>query len=63
VPVPVIASGGAGSPQHFCAVLKDAGAAAALGASVFHDRQLTIADVKQALQSAGLPVRSQVNEP
>ena len=62
VPVPVIASGGAGSPQHFCEVLKDAGAAAALGASVFHDRQLTIADVKQALQSAGLPVRSQVNE-
>ena len=63
VPVPVIASGGAGSAQHFCEVLQDAGAAAALGASVFHDRQLTIADVKQALRSAGLPVRSQTHEP
>lgn len=63
VPVPVIASGGAGNAQHFCEVLQDTGAAAALGASVFHDRQLTIADVKKALRSAGLPVRSQINEP
>jgi cyclase len=56
VSVPVIASGGAGSPEHFVAACK-AGADAVLAASVFHFGQLSIAEVKDALSDAGLPVR------
>jgi imidazole glycerol-phosphate synthase subunit HisF len=56
VPVPLIASGGAGRPQHFAAAV-DAGADAVLAASVFHFGQLRIADVKAALRSAGHVVR------
>jgi cyclase len=56
VTVPVIASGGAGSAEHFApAVL--AGADAVLAASVFHFRQLTIGQVKQALAAEGITVR------
>jgi cyclase len=56
VDVPVIASGGAGTPDHFVAACK-AGADAVLAASVFHFGQLSIAEVKGALSGAGLPVR------
>jgi cyclase len=56
VDVPVIASGGAGSPDHFVAACQ-AGADAVLAASVFHFGQLSIAEVKDALAEAGLPVR------
>jgi cyclase len=56
VSVPVIASGGAGSPEHFPPAI-DAGADAVLAASVFHDGVLTVGDVKQALAEAGHPVR------
>jgi imidazole glycerol-phosphate synthase subunit HisF len=56
VTVPVIASGGAGSAEHFPPAI-DAGADAVLAASVFHFGALTIADVKQALREAGHPVR------
>jgi len=56
VNVPVIASGGAGTPEHFVAACK-AGADAVLAASVFHFGQLSIAEVKDALSDAGLPVR------
>jgi cyclase len=56
VPVPLIASGGAGGAQHFAPAV-DAGADAVLAASVFHFGQLRIADVKQALRSAGHVVR------
>jgi cyclase len=56
VTVPVIASGGAGSADHFApAVL--AGADAVLAASVFHFRQLTIGQVKQAMAEEGITVR------
>lgn len=56
VDIPVIASGGAGSPEHFAAACL-AGADAVLAASVFHFGQLSIAQVKDALAAAGLPVR------
>jgi cyclase len=54
--LPVIASGGAGTPQHFCEAVQ-AGADAVLAASVFHFGELSIADVKAALRSAGNIVR------
>ncbi|KNX39337.1 imidazole glycerol phosphate synthase subunit HisF [Luteipulveratus halotolerans] len=56
VSVPLIASGGAGSPQHFVEAV-EAGADAVLAASVFHFRELTIGQVKDALRAAGHPVR------
>jgi cyclase len=56
VHVPIIASGGAGRPEHFPPAV-DAGADAVLAASVFHFRELTVADVKDALRAAGHVVR------
>jgi cyclase len=56
VPVPLIASGGAGGLEHFNPAV-DAGADAVLAASVLHFGQLRIADVKEALRSAGHVVR------
>lgn len=55
-PVPLIASGGAGSVEHFVAAAR-AGADAVLGASVFHFGEITVAEVKAALSAAGFPVR------
>lgn len=58
VAVPVIASGGAGTPQHFAEVLSEAvGAEAALAASLFHFGELTVPQVKNYLQQKGIPVR------
>jgi len=57
VPVPVVASGGAGSPEHMRTVLTDGRADAALAAGVFHRGQLRIREVKTYLQSHGVPVR------
>ena len=57
VDLPVIASGGAGNVDHFVAACL-AGADAVLAASVFHFGQLSIAEVKRGLASAGLPVRA-----
>lgn len=57
VPVPVIASGGAGSIAHFAEVLTEGKADAALAASLFHDGRLRIAELKQELESRGIPVR------
>ncbi len=59
VGIPVIASGGAGSPDHFCQVLMAGGADAALAASIFHFNQYPIPTVKAALAAAGVPVRLQ----
>jgi imidazole glycerol-phosphate synthase subunit HisF len=56
VSVPVIASGGAGRVEHFAPAV-EAGADAVLAASVFHFRELTVGEVKQALRSAGVTVR------
>lgn len=57
VRIPVIASGGAGTLDHFAEVLIDGGADAALAASLFHYGQLSITDVKAHLQERGIPVR------
>ncbi len=55
-PVPVIASGGAGAVEHFAPAIA-AGADAVLAASVFHNGELTIGEVKASLSAAGMPVR------
>lgn len=57
VPVPVIASGGAGTMDHFVEVLGEAGADAALAASVFHFGTIPIPALKAHLHAAGIPTR------
>jgi cyclase len=57
VPVPVIASGGAGTFDHFVAVFTEGRADAALAASVFHDRDYAVRDLKAHLAGHGIPVR------
>ncbi|MBN1656802.1 MAG: imidazole glycerol phosphate synthase subunit HisF [Anaerolineae bacterium] len=57
VHIPVIASGGAGTLDHFYDALTAGGASAALAASLFHYRQLSIGDVKAYLAERGVPVR------
>jgi len=59
VPVPLIASGGAGSAAHLAAALA-AGAAAVLAASIFHQGTHTVGEVKRALAAAGFPMREEV---
>ena len=55
--VPVIASGGAGEPEHFVRVLTDGRADAALAASIFHYGTYTVAALKEELDRRGIPVR------
>jgi len=57
VSIPVIASGGAGTLDHFRAALVEGGADAALAASLFHYRRLSVGQVKQYLREQGVPVR------
>jgi cyclase len=57
VSVPIIASGGAGTPRHFAEVLTEGKADAALAASLFHDGKLKIPDLKKELQNMGVPIR------
>ncbi len=57
VGVPVIASGGAGTPEHFLEALTEGGADAALAASLFHFRELSIEEVKIYLEEHKVPVR------
>jgi imidazole glycerol-phosphate synthase subunit HisF len=55
--IPVIASGGAGSAEHFIEVFRDGNADAALAASIFHLGIVPIGDLKQDLLAAGIPMR------
>jgi len=55
--IPVIASGGAGSPEHFVEVFTDGEADAALAASIFHYGTYTVQGLKEHLDRAGIPVR------
>ncbi|MBI3209952.1 MAG: imidazole glycerol phosphate synthase subunit HisF, partial [Candidatus Solibacter usitatus] len=55
--VPVIASGGAGTPDHFLRVLTEGEADAALAASIFHYGTYTVNDLKEFLDRHGVPVR------
>ncbi len=57
LPVPVIASGGGGTVEHFEEVFKEAKADAALAASIFHFKEVAIPDLKRYLHSKNLPVR------
>ena len=57
VSVPVIASGGAGTPDDLVRALRDGEADAVLAASIFHDGDFTIGDAKRAMRAAGLEVR------
>jgi imidazole glycerol-phosphate synthase subunit HisF len=57
VAVPVVASGGAGTPEHFAEALTEGHADAVLAASRWHDGDLTIREVKNHLASRGIPVR------
>ncbi|MCX7993951.1 MAG: imidazole glycerol phosphate synthase subunit HisF [Fimbriimonadales bacterium] len=57
VSVPVIASGGAGKPEHLYDALTEGHAAAALVASIVHDGTYTIGDLKRYLSERGVPVR------
>jgi cyclase len=57
VRIPVIASGGAGTLEHFGQVLAEGGAHAALAASLFHYGQLTVAEIKGYLAQRDIPVR------
>ncbi|NPA26463.1 MAG: imidazole glycerol phosphate synthase subunit HisF [Chloroflexi bacterium] len=57
VPVPVIASGGAGTKAHFAEVFQQGRADAALAASLFHDGKLSIPELKAYLAEQGIPVR------
>jgi cyclase len=57
VSIPVIASGGAGTPEHFYDAFVSGGADAALAASLFHFKELEISDLKDYLAQKGIPVR------
>jgi len=57
VKIGVIASGGAGRVEDFRDAIESGGARAVLAASLFHDRVLTVGDVKRHLQTEGIPVR------
>jgi cyclase len=56
--VPLVASGGAGSPLHFSQVFSAAGVDAALAASVFHSGEIGIGDLKRRLRADGIEVRA-----
>lgn len=57
VRIPVIASGGCGKLEHFSEVFEQTGADAALAASLFHFRELTVGEVKDHLAAKNIPVR------
>ena len=59
VDVPVVASGGAGAPEHVRDALVEGGAAAALVAGILHDGSTTIVALKDAARAAGLPMRGE----
>ena len=57
VPIPVIASGGAGRKEHFRDALSEGKAEAVLAASLFHYKELEIREVKEYLRESGISVR------
>ena len=57
VNIPVIASGGVGTPHHIYEALTSGGASAALAASIFHYREYSVREVKEYLAERGVPVR------
>jgi cyclase len=57
VPVPVVASGGVGTLDHLVEGVLQGGASAVLAASIFHFGEFTIAEAKERLAQAGVPIR------
>ena len=57
VDVPVVASGGAGNPDHLVTVFRDAKADAAIVAGMIHSGEYSITDIKRVMASAGVPTR------
>ena len=57
VTIPVVASGGAGCPEHLADAIQEGKASAALAASIFHFGEFTIQETKQCLADRGIPVR------
>jgi cyclase len=57
VSIPVVASGGAGHPDHLADAIEYGQADAALAASIFHFRQYSILETKRAMAARGVPVR------
>jgi imidazole glycerol-phosphate synthase subunit HisF len=57
VTIPVVASGGAGRPEHLAQAILEGGADAALAASIFHFGEFTIHETKRIMQQMGVPVR------
>ena len=57
VSIPVVASGGAGRPEHLAAAILEGKADAALAASIFHYNEYSIHETKQVMAAAGIPVR------
>ena len=57
VGVPVVASGGAGQPEHLVTVFTEAAADAAIVAGMIHTGEFTIGDIKRVMQAAGIPTR------
>jgi cyclase len=57
LPVPVIASGGGGKPEHFAEVFREAHADAALAASIFHFGEISIPELKSYLRKKGINIR------
>jgi len=57
VGIPVVASGGAGRPEHLADAIERGGADAALAAGIFHFGECTIREVKELFQRRGIPVR------
>lgn len=58
LPIPVIASGGGGTMQHFADVFREANADAALAASIFHFKEIAIPELKKYLRKKNIPVRN-----
>merc|ERR1712070_192451 len=57
VSIPIIASSGAGCPQHFVDVFRKTGVSAALAAGMFHRHEVTVGEVKVEMHQKGLPTR------
>ncbi len=55
--IPIIASGGAGNPEHFTEAILRGGSDAVLAASIFHYGEYSITEVKQSMREMGIPVR------
>ena len=57
VTIPVIASSGAGCPEHFTNVFEKTNASAALAAGIFHRKEVEISSVKEQMARSGIPTR------